>query len=114
MVLGQWLFSDTLEFILILLFGGLVLQGEETRSLRHPLWPEGELEVLCHSLFHKNLTPVQREATTFGLFKGRNNLPLLAGVVYDRNLLRNISASWHSELKLGLDLLWDGCQLVLI
>lgn len=114
MVFGEWLLSYSLELVLVLLLGGLVLQSEETRGLAHPLRPEGELEVLLGALLDEHLAPVEREGLWLALLQGGDDLPLLAGVVDDRDILRDVAASWHAELELGLDLLRDGGQLVLI
>ena len=113
-VFGEWLLSYSPELVLVLLLGGLVLQGEETLRLAHPSRPEGELEVLCCSLLDEHLAPVEREASALAHFQVCHDLPLLAGVVDDRNLLGDVATSWYAELELGLDLLRDGCQLVLV
>ena len=43
-----------------------------------------------------------------------NDFPLLAGVIYDGNLLVAGEASGHTELQLGLDLLRDSSQFILV
>ena len=113
-VFGERLLSYSFELVLVLLLGGLVLQGEETCRITYPLRPEGELEVLRYLLLDQHLAPAEREASTLALIQGGDDLPLLAGVVDDRDLLGDVATSWHAELELGLDLLRDGGQLVLV
>jgi hypothetical protein len=43
-----------------------------------------------------------------------DDLPLLAGVVDNRNVLLDLTTSRYSEFKLSLDLLRNSCELVLV
>uniref|UniRef100_A0A7S3IHB3 Uncharacterized protein n=1 Tax=Strombidium inclinatum TaxID=197538 RepID=A0A7S3IHB3_9SPIT len=113
-VFGEGLFANTLQLILILFLGRLILQGEQALSLAYPLRSEGQLEVLSDSLLNEHLATVEREIASLALLERGDDLPLLTGVVHNGDLLRDMAPRRHSELELSLDLLRDGRQLVLV
>ena len=77
-VLGKWLFTDTLKFVLIFFLGRLIFECKKTRCLAHPLWLETELEVILGLLSNEHLGSVKEEATTFGLLEMSNDFPFKA------------------------------------
>ena len=113
-VLGEGLLTDSLELVFVLLLGRLILEREETRSLADPLRAEGQREVLRSSFLDEHLAPVESEATSLAGLEGRDDFPLLAGVVDDRDLLRDPATGRDAELELSLDLLRNGSELVLV
>jgi len=118
MVLSQWLLTDTLELILILLLSGLVLERQSASNLANPWRLESKGEVLSQVLLD-NLLAWWHDLEAFllaklGLIEHSHNLPLLGGVVHDWDVLSNEAACRHSELELGADLLRNGCELVLV
>jgi len=116
-VFSQRLFSNSLQFIFILLLRGLILESKKTRGLAYPLRPKRQLEVLCESFLDEHLTPAELEVVTarsLALLESCDNFPFLTGVVHDRDLLRDLASCWHTEFKLGLDLLRNCGQFILV
>lgn len=117
-VFSQRLFSNALQFIFVLLLRGLILESKKTRGLADPLRLKRQREVLCESFLDEHLTPAELEVVTSGsslaLLESCDNFPFLTGVVHDRDLLADLASCWHTEFKLGLDLLRNCGQFILV
>lgn len=117
-VFSEWLFTNSLQFIFVLLLGGLILESEQTCGLAHPLRPKSQREIVCESFLDEHLAPAELKVVTTGsslaLLKSCDNFPFLTGVVHNRDLLGDRASCWHTEFKLSLDLLGNRGQFVLI
>jgi len=81
--------------------------------LHHPIWLEGETETHRVLLLDQHLVPVHLKELALLLELG-TDFPLRARVVHDGNVLSDDTSCGNSELKLSLDLLRDGGQLVFV
>lgn len=117
-VFSEWLFTDSLQFIFVLLLGGLILESEQTCGLAYPLRLELQLEMVCESFLDQHLAPAELEVvstgSSFALLKSCDNFPFLTGAVHNRDLLGDRASCWHTEFKLSLNLLGNRGQFVLI
>ena len=112
-ILSQRFLTVALKLVLILLFGGVVAEGEEGGMLHDPGGFESQREELLVILFHRQSVRLKSEVVSLLIELG-DNLPLLTRVVNNGDLLIALESGRHSELELGLDLLGNGGQLVLV
>lgn len=116
-VFSEWLFTNSLQFIFVLLLGGLILESEQTCGLAYPLRPESQREIVSLCFLDQHLVPVELEVLTTGSFlllKSCDNFPFLTGAVHNRDVLGDLASCWHTEFKLSLNLLGNRGQFVLI
>lgn len=97
-VLSKWLFSNTLKLILVFFFGRLIFKSEVAGDGAHPWGRKLELEVFSHTLFDGDGHARHVEHVLLGLHQVGSHLPLLGGIVYDRNVLNHMPASRNSKL----------------
>lgn len=81
--------------------------------LHHPVRLERKRELFCLAFLDNVGKWLQLEVVTL-LVELCNDLPLLAGVVHDRDSLVACKARRYAELKLSFDLVGDGRQFVLV
>ena len=113
MVLGERLLTIALQLILVLLFRGVVLKREQGSVGHLPGRLKRQNEVLRSLLLDSQVAGLQREVVLL-LVKLGNDLPLLARVVDDGDLLVAGQPGRYAELELRLDLLGDGREFVLV
>lgn len=96
-ILGQRFLTIPLKFVFVLFLGGVVAESEESGMLHDPGWTESQRKVLLIRLFHCEGVRFQRKVVAF-LIKLGDNLPLLTGVIDNRDLLIAVESSGYSEL----------------